>query len=80
MLQNPVVDLNKLVRIRFADGEELFVRIFENTPVQSADEFPVNKDAPLGKVLLGHTKGDQIEYRVRNNTYKVTILEIYSES
>lgn len=78
MLQNPVVDLNKLVKIRFSDGDELLVRIFENPTSQSSDEFPLNKEAPLGKALLGHTKGDLVEYTVRNNTYKVTILEIFS--
>lgn len=80
MRQALVVDLNKLVKIRFADGDELLVRIFESSPFQSqsSDEFPLNKEAPLGKALLGHSKGEQIEYQVENNTYKVTILEIYS--
>lgn len=78
MSQDLTIDLNKLVKIRFSDGNELLVRIFENSSNQSSDEFPVNKEAPLGKALLSHTKGEQIEYKVENNTYKVTILEVYN--
>lgn len=77
MSRGLVVDFNKLVKVRFSDGDELLVRIFENSSPQSADGLPINKDAPLGKAILGHTKGEQIEYTVRNNTYKVTILEVY---
>lgn len=78
MKQHSLVDLNKLVKIRFSDGEELFIRVFEKSPVKLSEEFPVNKEAPVAKALLGHTKGEQVEYNVRNNTYKVTILEIYN--
>ena len=80
MLQNSIVNFNKLVKIRFSDGDQLIVRVFEKSPIQLADEFPLNKEAPLGKAILGHTKGEQIEYQVRNNTYRVTILDIYSNS
>lgn len=76
MLQNLVVDLNKIVKIRFSDGDELLVRIFETSPFKSSSEFPVNKESPLGKALLGHTKGEQIEYKVEGNTQQVAILEI----
>lgn len=76
MLQDLVVDLNKLVKIRFSDGDELLVRIFENLPAQSTNEFPVNKESPLGKALLGHTKGEQIEYQVEGSIQQVAILEI----
>ena len=76
MLQDLVVDLNKLVKIRFSDGNELLVRIFENSPFQYSSEFPLNKEAPLGKALLGHTIGEEIEYCVEKNMQKVVILEI----
>lgn len=76
MLQDLVVGLNKLVKIRFSDGDELLIRIFENPASQSSDEFPVNKDAPLAKALLGHSVGEEIEYGVEENKQNVTILEI----
>jgi len=76
MLQDLVVDLNKLVKVRFSDGDELLVRIVENPPFQSSDVVLVNKDAPLGKALLGHSLGEEIEYCVEENKQKVTILEI----
>ena len=78
MIQNLIVNFNKLVRIRFSEGDELLVRIFESSPIKSNKGVPVNKEAPLGKALLGHTKGEQIEYLVIDKTYKVTILEIYT--
>ena len=79
MLQNYlVVDLNRLVKIRFSDGNELLVRVFKKSPFRSSCEFPLNKEAPLGKAILGHTKGEQIEYNVRGSIYKVTILEVYN--
>lgn len=78
MLHNLIVDLNKLVKIRFSDGDELLVRLFEKSPNQPSAEFPLNKEAPLGKAILGHTKGEQIEYRVRDSIHKVTILEVYN--
>lgn len=76
MPQTSVVDFNRLVKIRL-DGDELLIRVFEISPAKSSDGLPINKEAPLGKAILGHTKGEQIEYKVRNNTFKVTIMEVY---
>lgn len=76
MPQESVVGLNKLVKIRFLDGDELLVRIFEDSPLRSFSEFPVNKESPLGKALLGHSVGERIEYFVGKTIQKVVILEI----
>lgn len=77
MPQDLVVDLNRLVKIRFLGGEELLVRIIEISPSQSFSEFPLNKDAPLGQALLGHSVGEEIEYQVAGKIQKVVILEIH---
>lgn len=76
MLQNSVVDLNRSIKIRFADGNELSIRIIEHPTFQHSSEFLVNKEAPLGKALLGHYEGEEIEYFVEGNNQKVVILEI----
>lgn len=76
MLQNSIVNLNKLVKIRFTDGNELSIRIIEHPNFQHSAEFLVNKEAPLGKALLGHYEGEEIEYFVEGNNQKVVILEI----
>ena len=39
MLQDLVVDLNKLVKIRFSDGYELFIRIVEQKKPDEIDQF-----------------------------------------
>lgn len=76
MLRKSVVDLNKSVKIRFADGNELLIRIIEQPTFKHSSEFLVNKEAPLGKALLGHYEGEEIEYSVDKNIQKVVILGI----
>lgn len=75
-----IVNLNKPVKLRFSDGDELVVKIIEQGSKQShrkePQEFIITTEAPIAKAILGHTKGEEIEYRVRGNVQKVTIVEI----
>lgn len=71
------VSLNTLVKVRFEDGYEMLVSIFEKQKTYQSSGFQVNREAPLGNALLGHTTGEKIEYQVENIIHQVTILEIY---
>lgn len=74
----PKVSLNTLVKVRFEDGYEMIVSVFEKYKPNQSSAFPVNREAPLGNALLGHTIGEKIEYQVEDAIHQVTILEIYA--
>jgi len=79
MLQDLVVDLNKLVKIRFSDGYELFIRIVEQKKpdeINQFEELKVDTKTPAAKAILGHRIGEKIEYVVEENIQRVSILEI----
>ncbi len=75
-----IVNLNKLVKLRFSNGDELIIKIVEQKPKQpfkkEPPEFLINSETPVAKAILGHTTGEEIEYSVEDNIQKVTILEI----
>lgn len=71
------VSLNSLVKVRFEDGYEMLVSIFEKQKSNQSSGFQVNREAPLGNALLGHTIGEIIEYEVESINHQVTILKIY---
>ncbi len=73
----PKVSLNTLTKVRFEDGYEMLVSIFEKQRIDHSAGFQVNREAPLGNALLGHIVGEKIEYQVENKVHQVTILEIY---
>lgn len=83
--QDEVVYFNHPVKIRFLDGEEMFVLIIDRNSKEMHRELPANKvcywcskETPLGQALFGHTIGDWVEYKVAGNTLKVQILDIES--
>lgn len=75
-----IVNLNKPVKLRFSDGDELIIKIVEQKPKQpfrkESTELLINTEAPIAKAILGHTTGEEIEYSVEDNIQKVIILEI----
>lgn len=71
------VSLNILVKVRFEDGYEMLVSVFEKQKTNQSAGFQVNREAPLGNALLGHVVGEKIEYQVEEKVHQVTILEIY---
>ncbi len=76
--QKSKVSLNTLVKVRFEDGYEMIVSIFEKERTSESPGFQVNREAPLGKALLDHTVGEKIKYQVGDNIHQITILEIYN--
>jgi len=75
--RKPKVSLNTLVKVRFEDGYEMLVSIFEKQKPNHSSAFQVNREAPLGNALLNHAVGEKIEYQVGNTNHQVPILEIY---
>lgn len=75
-----IVNLNKPVKLRFSDGDELVIKIIEQKPKQplkkESQEFMITTEAPIAKAILGHTSGEEIEYSVEDSLQKVTIVEI----
>lgn len=75
-----IVNLNKPVKLRFSDGDELVIKIIEQGSKQplkkEPPEFIITTEAPIAKAILGHTTGEEIEYFVEDNIQKVTIVEI----
>lgn len=79
MQQNLVVDLNKLVRIRFKEGEEFVIKIVgekQINQIEKSEAFLVDTKTPIAQAILGHTIGEKIKYKVEGNLQHVDILEI----
>lgn len=77
------MDLNRTVRLRFADGEEYIVKIVEEKKVsrpKHRKELLIDAKTPLAQAILGHNIGEEIEFRVKEKIQRVFILEIlYSQ-
>lgn len=76
-----VVGLNKSVKIRFKEGDELVVRIVEQKQmdqIEPSEDFLIDVKAPIAQAILGHAIGEKIKYRVEGNLQQLDILEIKS--
>lgn len=79
MLKDLVVDLNKLVKIRFSDGYELLIRIVEQKKIDEinpSEELKIDTKTPAAQAILGRRIGEKIEYLVEENIQQVSILGI----
>lgn len=79
MQQNLVVDLNKLVKIRFKEGDELVIKIVgekQMNQIEQSEEFLVDTKTPIAQAILGHNIGEKIKYKVEGNLQQIDILEI----
>lgn len=79
MLQNSVVNLNALVKIRFSDGYELLIRIVEQKKLDEIDqseELKIDKRTPVAQAILGRRVGEEMKYKVEGNIQQVSIVEI----
>lgn len=76
-VKDRVVSINNPIKILYSDGQKILIRIFDEKPNQSHDspEYFIQKDAPIAQAVLGHKVGDQVEYAVGVNKYKITILD-----
>jgi transcription elongation GreA/GreB family factor len=66
------------VRLRFADGEQVSMRVInfiEETPA-GAEDSTLTADSPLGLALYGHKAGDTITYRTPLGEQQVKLLAI----
>lgn len=74
-----VVRLNKPVKIRFQDGDELIIRIVEQKigpRLKVSEELLINSKAPIAQAILGHRAGEEIEFTVVESTQKIIIVKI----
>lgn len=79
MSQNLVVDLNKLVKIKFKEGAELVIRIVEQKQMdktEQSEEFLIDTKTPIAQAIMGHTIGEKITYKVGGKTQQVAIMQI----
>lgn len=79
MQQNLVVNLNKLVKIRFKEGEEFVIKIVGEKQInqmEKSEEFLVDTKTPIAQAILGRGVGEKIKYMVEDNIQQVSILEI----
>lgn len=79
------ISFNQLLKLRFADGEEMCITIIdpkskENYPGKLVNDQKIrywcSADSPLGRSLLGHEQGETIEYQVSDHKLQVTILQV----
>lgn len=66
------------VTLRFADGEEVEMRVvnfIEETPA-GAEDTTLTADSPLGLALYGHQAGDTITYQTPRGELQVKLLSI----
>ena len=66
------------VKLRFADGEEVEMRVvnfIEETPA-GAEDSTLTADSPLGLALHGHKASDTVTYQTPRGELKVKLLAI----
>lgn len=72
------VEIGSTVRVRFASGKTA-----EFTIVHSRDTDPergvISCESPLGKALIGKTKGDIAEYAVNGRVFHAEIIAVSSQ-
>lgn len=77
VVKDRVVSINNPIRILYSDGQKVLIRIFDKKPNQYYDspEYFIQKDSPLAQAVLGHQKGEQVEYTAGINKFRITILD-----
>ncbi len=70
------VEINSRVLVRFQSGETMLCTIVQSDRTDPASG-TISCDSPLGKALLGKSKGERASYAVGDHILQVDILEIY---
>lgn len=69
------VEFGSSVTVKNADGKTVKYRVVGSAEV-SPTEGKISDESPIGKALLGHKKGDTVEFKTPAGTNKLTITQI----
>lgn len=70
-----VVDLGSKVTVEEEDGTVSTYTIVGHAEADPAKGL-ISNESPLGKALMGHKKGDEVEIHTPSGTFKVRILQV----
>ncbi len=71
------VGFNRSIKVRFENGGELVVTIFQKRPELSLPGFQMSKEAPLAKAILNKKIGEVVTYFVQDQKVSVTIVSFW---
>ena len=71
-----VVGTGSVVALRYEGDEEADRYLVGSIEERRADVSVVSPNSPLGQALLGHRKGDVVEYQAPGGNLKVEIVDI----
>jgi transcription elongation factor GreA len=71
-----VVGTGSVVALRYDGDEEADRYLVGSIEERRADVSVVSPNSPLGQALLGHRKGDVVEYQAPGGNLKVEIVDI----
>ncbi|HTJ75995.1 MAG TPA: transcription elongation factor GreA [Acidimicrobiales bacterium] len=71
-----VVGTGSVVALRYEGDEEADRYLVGSIEERRADVSVVSPNSPLGQALLGHRKGDAVEYQAPGGNLKVEIVDI----
>lgn len=71
-----VIHGNSVADLLFSDGRIRSFRITSNSDGASPESGVISVFSPLGKALLGHLTGEELEYRTARGTETVKILGV----
>ena len=69
------VEFGSSVTVKNADGKSIKYRVVGSAEV-SPTEGKISDESPIGKALLGHKRGDKVEFQTPAGTVNLTITRI----
>ncbi|HUQ62772.1 MAG TPA: transcription elongation factor GreA [Acidimicrobiales bacterium] len=71
-----VVATGTIVSLRYDGDDEVEQYLIGSIEERSGDTPVVSPDSPLGRALLGHRKGDTVEYEAPSGMLRVEVVEL----
>lgn len=73
---NRLINIGSTVTVKYSDGFTTTFLISPHEKVHSNQEC-VSKDSPIGRVLIGKTEGERVNFCTgKNDLIKITILKV----
>ncbi|MBO5378448.1 MAG: transcription elongation factor GreA [Ruminiclostridium sp.] len=70
------VQLGNTVTVKDIDEDEILVLHIVGSKEVNVDKNKISDESPIGKALMGHTKGETVEVEAPMGTFKLEIIDI----
>lgn len=70
------VQIGNTVTVKDIDEDEILVLHIVGSKEVNVDKNKISDESPIGKALMGHTKGETVEVEAPMGTFKLEIIDI----